>query len=101
MTSQTKWQLKRLYIKCKKFKIKYFLTGHNDSTEGWMPLNVSHYKMDTINFKHIHFKFGKENLKQYPIIGPLKKLLFKKFVKYKPYIRLIILNIKKKKQKKF
>ena len=60
------------------------------------------YKMDTINFKHIHFKFGKENLKQYPIIGPLKKLYYTKICKIQTIYPLNYIEYqKKKKQRNF
>ena len=58
-----------IYKVARKFKVKYILTGHQMATEGWMPDNVVHYKLDLINFKHIHKKFGEVKLKTYPLIG--------------------------------
>ena len=58
-----------LYSIAKKFNQKYILTGHQISTEGWMPHTVVHYKLDLINFKAIHKLFGKLKLKSYPTIG--------------------------------
>ena len=58
-----------LYKVARKFNVKYILTGHQMATEGWMPDNVVHYKLDLINFKHIYKTFGDVKLKTYPLIG--------------------------------
>ena len=70
-----------LYDIAKKYKIKYILSGHNTVTEGWMPPNFTHYKLDAINLKAIHKKFGTLKLKKFPIIGPIKLWISNKLYK--------------------
>lgn len=72
-----------LYDIANKYKIKYILSGHNTVTEGWMPPNFTHYKLDTINLKAIHKKFGTLKLKKFPIIGPIKLWISNKLYKVK------------------
>ena len=45
-----------------------------------MPPNVTHYKLDTINIRAIHRKFGKVKLKTYPDISPLNVLYFERIL---------------------
>ena len=70
-----------LYKIASKFNIQYILTGHNVVTEGWMPLEVSFYKLDTLNVKDIHKQFGKIPLQTYPFIGPIKKWYYEKVLR--------------------
>jgi N-acetyl sugar amidotransferase len=58
--------------------IKYVLTGHNTETEGWMPENFTHYKLDAINIIDIHKKFGDHKLRTFEIMGPIKEWYYKK-----------------------
>ena len=84
-----------IYNVARKFKIKHILTGHQISTEGWMPENIVHYKGDLLNFKAIHKQFGEIKLKTYPTIGFIKSFYFEKIAKiniynpldYIPYIK--------------
>ncbi|MFM7666826.1 MAG: N-acetyl sugar amidotransferase [Bacteroidota bacterium] len=61
-----------LYQIANKLGIKYILSGHNTETEGWMPETFTHYKLDTINIKSIHKKFGEQKIKSFPMIGPIQ-----------------------------
>jgi N-acetyl sugar amidotransferase len=61
-----------LYQTANKLGIKYILSGHNTETEGWMPETFTHYKLDTINIKSIHKKFGEQKIKSFPMIGPIQ-----------------------------
>jgi N-acetyl sugar amidotransferase len=61
--------------------IKYIITGHNYSSEGWLPPTFSHYKYDTLNLNDIHRKFGKVKLKTYPKIGYFRTLYYSKIKK--------------------
>ncbi len=70
-----------LYEVCNKFGLKYILTGHQIATEGWMPDNIVHYKLDLINFKAIHRKFGEKKLKTYPTIGFMKTYYYERIKK--------------------
>jgi N-acetyl sugar amidotransferase len=77
-----------LYKIAQKFGIKAILTGHQLSSEGWMPETVVHYKLDLLNFKAIHRKFGKIPLKTYPTIGYLKSYYYNKFLGIQYYYPL-------------
>lgn len=68
-----------------KFKIKHILTGHQVATEGWMPSNIVHFKLDLINFKAIHKRFGERKLKTYPTIGFAKTYYYENIAKIKFY----------------
>lgn len=63
----------------KKNKIKYILTGHNASTESILPRSWYHYKIDVLNIKSIHRKFGSRKLKTYPMVGLFEKLYSAKY----------------------
>jgi N-acetyl sugar amidotransferase len=66
-----------LYQTANKLGIKYILSGHNTETEGWMPETFTHYKLDTINIKSIHKKFGEQKIKSFPMIGPIQAYRYK------------------------
>jgi N-acetyl sugar amidotransferase len=68
-----------------KFKIKHILTGHQVATEGWMPSNIVHFKLDLINFKAIHRRFGERRLKTYPTIGFARTYYYEKIANIKFY----------------
>ena len=72
-----------LYQIAIKYKIKYILSGHNTVTEGWMPSNFTHYKLDTLNIKAIHKRFRSIKMKGFPLISPIKIWLYKKVHKIK------------------
>jgi N-acetyl sugar amidotransferase len=60
-----------LYNVAKEHKIKHILMGYNTQTEGWLPPNFVHYKLDKINLKAIQRRFGTIRIKKIPLIGPL------------------------------
>jgi N-acetyl sugar amidotransferase len=84
----------------KKFGIKYILTGHQLSTEGWMPDNIVHYKLDLVNFKAIHKRFGEIKLKTYPTIGFLKTFYYEKILGIRFYYPLDYIHYNKELVKK-
>lgn len=84
----------------KKFGVKYILTGHQMATEGWMPDNVVHYKLDSLNFKAIHKIFGERKLKTYPVIGFLKTYYYEKILGIKFYYPLDYIDYNKELVKK-
>jgi N-acetyl sugar amidotransferase len=57
-----------LYKLSKKHHIKYVFTGHNNSTECILPKHWYHWKLDGLNIRSIHKKFGKKKLKTYPFV---------------------------------
>lgn len=83
----------------KKFGVKHILTGHQMATEGWMPDNVVHYKLDSLNFRAIHKKFGERKLKTYPIIGFLKTYYYEKILGIRYYYPLDYIEYNKDKVK--
>lgn len=83
----------------KKFGVKHILTGHQMATEGWMPDNVVHYKLDSINFRAIHRKFGERKLKTYPIIGFFKTYYYEKILRIRYHYPLDYIDYNKDKVK--
>lgn len=57
------------YKLSQKYKIKHVFTGHNVSTEFILPKHWYHWKLDGLNIKAIHKKFGTKKLKTYPIVS--------------------------------
>lgn len=69
-----------LYNYAVKHKIKYVLTGSNNSTEFIRPPIEWLYMNDIVMLKDIHRKFGKIPLKTFPLCGMLKyKILYRYF----------------------
>lgn len=64
---------------CKKFNIKYSLSGTNIVTEYTMPPSWIFNKSDYINLVAIHKKFGKIPLKTYPLFSSY----LKRYLKFK------------------
>lgn len=58
-----------LYKLSQKHKIKHVFTGHNMSTESILPKEWYHWKLDGLNIRSIHKKFGTHKIKTYPIIS--------------------------------
>ncbi|HVU98934.1 MAG TPA: N-acetyl sugar amidotransferase [Puia sp.] len=56
-----------LYKLAKKYKIKYVLSGNNVATEYIMPRSWLFNKMDHVNLRAIHKRFGTVPLKTYPV----------------------------------
>jgi N-acetyl sugar amidotransferase len=57
------------YKLSQKHGIKYVFTGHNVSTEFILPKHWYHWKLDGLNIRSIHDKFGARKLKTYPIVS--------------------------------
>jgi N-acetyl sugar amidotransferase len=89
-----------LYKTASKFNVKYILTGHNYSTEGWLPPNVSHFKIDTINLNAIHRRFGTIKLKTYPKIGVFRTFFYKRVKKIEYLSPLDYIDFNKEEAKK-
>jgi N-acetyl sugar amidotransferase len=89
-----------LYKVAQKFGIKSVLTGHQISSEGWMPETVVHYKLDLINFNAIHRLFGQIPLRTYPKIGYLKSFYYQKIFGIHYYYPLDYLGYDKELAKK-
>jgi hypothetical protein len=89
-----------LYRLASKHNIKYILAGHNTATEGYLPPNFTHYKLDDINLRDIHKKFGSSPIKNFPIIGPLEVWYYEKVKRVKFYSPLNWMDYNKSEVKK-
>jgi N-acetyl sugar amidotransferase len=72
-----------LYKLSQKFGIKYVFTGHNVSTEFILPKHWYHWKLDGLNIRAIHKKFGKVPIKTYPIVSYFDQYYLNKTQKIK------------------
>jgi N-acetyl sugar amidotransferase len=90
-----------LYKIAQKHNIKYILSGHNTVTEGWMPPSFTHYKLDTINIKAIHKRYGTKKVKKFALINPLKKWYYSKVVGIKMVAPLDLVKYNKSEVKDF
>jgi N-acetyl sugar amidotransferase len=54
-----------------KFGLKHILTGVNTASEGWMPTDFSHYKLDALNIRSIQRKFGTVKLSTFTTVSPI------------------------------
>jgi N-acetyl sugar amidotransferase len=88
------------YKAAQKYGIKYVLTGHNVVTEGtYLPKRWRHDKMDIVNIKAIHKRFGSVPLKTFPyysfirqrMIG--KKLSHIHLLNYGDYNKLAVMEL--------
>jgi len=90
-----------LYRLARKYKIKHILSGHNTITEGYLPPNFTHYKLDTLNLRDIQNKFGTRKLKSLPFIGPMEQYYCEKIIGIKFYSPLDWLSYDKIKTKEY
>ncbi|PKP22929.1 MAG: N-acetyl sugar amidotransferase [Bacteroidetes bacterium HGW-Bacteroidetes-21] len=90
-----------LYKIAAKHKIKHIITGHNFTTEGYLPPNFNHYKLDTLNLKDIHKKYGNIRHRSYPIIGPIKHWYYRNILKIKIVFPLNYIDYNKSEVKDF
>ncbi len=84
-----------LYKLSKKHKIKYVFTGHNNSTESILPKHWYHWKLDGLNIKAIHKKFGTKKLKTYPIVNYFNQYYLNKTKKISQHSLLNYVNYNK------
>jgi N-acetyl sugar amidotransferase len=90
-----------LYQLAAKHKIKYILSGHNTETEGYLPPNWVHNKLDTINIRDIHKHYGTESIKGFPMIGIIRMWYYKKIKKIEMATPLNFIDYNKDEVKKF
>jgi len=72
-----------MYKLAKEKNIGYIISGQNIVTEHIMPQSWLYKKMDFVNLKDIHSKFGTVKLKTYPTFD------FKKYVYYSSVLQLL------------
>jgi N-acetyl sugar amidotransferase len=88
-----------LYKLSKKYNIRHVFTGHNTATEFILPKHWYHWKLDGLNIKAIHKKFGKVKLKTYPIVSYFDQYYMNKTGKIKQYFILNYVEYNKEKVK--
>jgi N-acetyl sugar amidotransferase len=69
------------YKVAQKFNIKYVLNGYSTTTEGIMPENFNHYKLDKKNIIDIHRKYGHNPLKRLKFLGSFKYIWYDRIKK--------------------
>lgn len=67
----------------RKHDIRYIMSGTNVVTEGILPRHWVHRKLDWLNIKSIHDRFGEVKRKTYPAFTWINSLYFKWFNKIK------------------
>jgi N-acetyl sugar amidotransferase len=71
------------YKEALKHNIKYVLTGHNVVTEGtFLPPSWRHTKMDIVNIKAIHKRFGKKPMRSFPHFSFIRQYRVNKQLKF-------------------
>jgi len=60
-----------------KYSVNYIISGGNFATEGILPKTWHYNAKDMKYLKHIHKKFGKKKLKQFPAFGAKEEMYFK------------------------
>lgn len=71
------------YLIAKKFKIKYILNGYSTITEGIMPANYNHFKLDKRNLQDIQKKHGNLKIRKLKFIGIINQFYFNKILNIK------------------
>lgn len=84
-----------LYKLSQKHKIKYVFTGHNVSTESILPKHWYHWKLDGLNIRSIHSRFGTKKIKTYPIVSYFDQYYLNKTKKIRQYSLLNYVNYNK------
>jgi len=84
-----------LYDTARKYKIKNIIAGWNIVTEGFLPPSWVHNKIDVMNIKSIHKKYGSIKLKSFPSIGFFKLWYYQNILKIKTISPLNYLHYNK------
>ena len=65
------------YQQASKYSINHILAGTNITSEGMaMPPNMNWFKYDKKNILDIIYRFGKNKIKTYPIIGTIDLIFY-------------------------
>lgn len=84
-----------LFQTAKKHNIKYIFQGHNESSESILPKSWYHYKLDALNIKYIHRKYGNVSRKNFPYLSFINFYIHHKFRKTKTIYLLNYINYNK------
>ena len=61
-----------------RYKLRHIISGSNRATEGVrMPRGWNHFKLDAMNIRAIHQRFGTLPIKTHPLLGTLDHLRYK------------------------
>jgi N-acetyl sugar amidotransferase len=93
--------LAALYKVARKFKLKHILIGDNIETEGWLPPNFNHNKMDSMNIRDIHKRFGMKKITDFPSFGIFREFLYSRILNIKIHSPLNFIEINKAAVKSF
>ncbi|MEO0896465.1 MAG: N-acetyl sugar amidotransferase [Bacteroidota bacterium] len=88
-----------IYKIARKYNISYLLSGFNVVTEGILPKSWRWSKMDWLNIKDIHSKFGTVPLNTFPRISFTKKFYYDQVLKLKSLRPLNYLDYNKEEVK--
>lgn len=69
-----------LYQQAAENKINYFLSGANFALESILQRGNTHNATDTVHIRAIHKRFGRESIKDLPLIGIWNKYLLQKYL---------------------
>jgi N-acetyl sugar amidotransferase len=85
-----------LYAAARKFKIKHVLTGETFETEGILPASWVHIKLDHVNIKAIHKKFGTLPMRTFPLMNYFSYLYLSRYnsVFFDPILNYVPYNKK-------
>jgi len=88
-----------LFKVARKFSVKNILLGINFLSEGYLPPNFNHNKLDSINIRAIHKKFSGKKIRDFPLINNFKMFYYTKILGYKTYSLLNYIDYDKEKAK--
>ena len=88
-----------LDIICKEQKVKHIIDGRNVVTEATLP--HAWFCKNTSNLRDIHKRFGKNKLKAYPLMSPIRRLLVARSKPFQswPLLNYVVYNKKEAKEK--
>lgn len=89
-----------LYKTARIHGLKHIIAGWNIVTEGFLPDSWVHNKMDVMNLKDIHKKFGTVKLKTFPLLGFFNFLYYQYVLGIKTFSFLDYLHYNKDDTKK-
>lgn len=89
-----------LYHQAINHSIKSVVSGHNQVTEAILPKCMRWDKLDVINIKDIHKKYGSYSLKTFPLFGLKKQFYVNNVKRIKRFTPLDFMNYNKDQAKK-
>ncbi|MFX0079373.1 MAG: N-acetyl sugar amidotransferase [Candidatus Hermodarchaeota archaeon] len=90
-----------IYNTAVRHSVKYIISGYNLATEGILPKSWVWNKMDAVNIRDIHRRFGTKKLETFPLMGFPKYAYLRKIRGYKSIQLLNYLDYNRVKAKQF